>query len=163
MTVVAKTPFLPVHPQVLALYCSDGRYTRAVEELAQALGHPRIDVLCVPGGPGAMDAWTTGSVIFAEHLRSQAGFLITGHHITEVLLISHEGCGFYKAQHERLDEPERRQRQAVDLRRAADTIRRDHPGVQVRTFHANHTGDRIVFEPVTDAASSHAPSPTAAR
>lgn len=163
MSVVARTPFTPTHPTVLALYCSDGRFTRAVEELAEALGHVRIDVLCVPGGPGAMDAWTTGSVIFAEHLRSQTSFLIAGHHITEVLLISHEGCGFYKAQHERLEEPERRQRQAVDLRRAAETVRRDHPSVRVRTFHADHAGDRIVFEPVTDGASSPAPSPTAAR
>ncbi len=146
MTVVTKTPFTDTHPTVLALYCSDGRYTRAVEELAEALGHPRIDVLCVPGGPGAMSAWTSGSVILASHLRSQAEFLISAHHITDVLLISHESCGFYKAQHAQIDDHGRRQRQLQDLARAAVLLAHGRPHLTVRTFHARHEGDRIAFD-----------------
>ena len=36
---VALTPYHPSHPHVLAIYCSDGRFTDAVEELASHLGH----------------------------------------------------------------------------------------------------------------------------
>lgn len=146
MSVVARTPFTASHPKVLAIYCSDGRYTRAVEELAEALGHPRIDVLCVPGGPGAMDAWTSGSVILAGHLVDQAAFLIASHHITEVLLISHESCGFYKAQHAQIDDHGRRLRQVQDLARAAALLMHGRPHLKVHTFHARNDGDRIVFD-----------------
>ena len=146
MTVTARTPFSKAHPPILAIYCSDGRYTRAVEELAESLGHDRIDVLCVPGGPGAMDAWTCGSLILADHLVRQAEFLIAGHGTTEVILVSHEGCGFYKQQHALLDDAGRGERQAKDLRSVAAALRRRHPNVRVHTFHAGHDGSRIVFE-----------------
>ena len=166
MRIATKTAFIETHPTVLALYCSDGRYTRAVEELAETLGHPRIDVLCVPGGAGAMDAWTSGSVILAGHLRSQAEFLIAAHHITDVLLISHESCGFYKAQHAQIDDHGRRLRQVQDLARAAALLMHGRPHLNVRTFHARNDGARIVFDPgdrVSAAASSPAPHPTTAR
>ena len=40
------------YPDALAVYCSDGRFTRAVDELLAKLGHPRLDTLTIPGGPG---------------------------------------------------------------------------------------------------------------
>ena len=38
-TYTSRTPYRIEHPNVLAIYCSDGRFTRAVEDLAAALGH----------------------------------------------------------------------------------------------------------------------------
>jgi hypothetical protein len=148
MSVTTRTPFQALHPAVLAIYCSDGRYTRAVEELAEAVGHERIDVLCVPGGPGAMDAWTCGSVILADHLVQQADFLIASHHTAEVLVISHEGCGFYRRQHAVLDDAGRQERQHRDLLAAAALLTRRHPSLRVAAFHARPGGDRIVFQRV---------------
>ena len=42
--------FEATHPEALAVYCSDGRFTDAVEELLHHLGYTRLDTLTLPGG-----------------------------------------------------------------------------------------------------------------
>src|SRR5688500_13469552 len=93
---VPKAPFEAEHPPTLALYCSDGRFTNAVEELTEGhLQNPRLDTLTMPGGPSLL---VPGSATPAEVevVRRAADFLIRGHHIGHVILIAHYGCGFYK-------------------------------------------------------------------
>jgi len=48
---VASERFRPSHPSALAVYCSDGRFTRAVEQLLESKGCARVDTLTMPGGP----------------------------------------------------------------------------------------------------------------
>ena len=65
------TPYEPRHPKALAVYCSDGRFTQAVEELCHHLGHERLDTLTMPGGPALLNPWTA-SILEADQVTSRA-------------------------------------------------------------------------------------------
>lgn len=86
------------HPNALAVYCSDGRFTLAVDEHMQSLGHDRFDTVTIPGGPALLHLGGMTSVMHVDHVRSGTSFLIKGHGIEHVVLFAHEGCGWYKAQ-----------------------------------------------------------------
>ena len=49
-----SVPFDASHPKALAIYCSDGRFTSAVEVLLEAVGHDRLDTMTLPGGPALL-------------------------------------------------------------------------------------------------------------
>lgn len=141
-------PYVHEHPTTLALYCSDGRFTRAVEKLADSLGEPRVDALCLPGGPGLLDDWTSSSVLETALVADAAGFLISGHGTRLVLLVAHEGCGFYARRYPDLDMGQRRERQEDDLRRAVRRLHATHPNVSVQAFYAVVKGTMVGFDPV---------------
>src|SRR3954468_21247532 len=84
-TFVANAPFSAGYPTALAIYCSDGRFTEAVEELLHHLGHQRLDTLTLPGGPGLLNPWRC-SVLEAGHVMRSAEMLIKNHGITDVVL-----------------------------------------------------------------------------
>lgn len=148
-TFVPKELFDPEHPTALAIYCSDGRFTRAVEELTDVhLGNRRLDTLTIAGGPALL---THGAAHPTETdvVRRSASFLIRGHHIRQVVMIAHAGCGFYK---DRIPEPHADDRmkaqQIEELQMAARWIRVHHSGLDIRLYYATYDGDRIAFEPV---------------
>lgn len=143
----SKTKFEKKHPDTLAVYCSDGRFTDAVEELVRSLGHPRLDVLCMPGGPALFDL---GSASFSalEAMRTGASFLVRGHAIKHVVLITHEGCGYYKDRY-RFETPEGIVRQQhADLREAAAWVAGAHPDVTIATYFAKPEAGVIGFHVV---------------
>ncbi len=146
----SKVSFTKEHPKALAIYCSDGRFTDAVEELAHSLGHPRVDVVCMPGGPALLNL---GSASFSalEAMRTSASFLIRGHATTHVVLIAHEGCGYYRERY-RFETPEEIvQKQHEDLRTAALWLAGAHPDVSLAMFFAKPEGGKIAFQ-VLEAA-----------
>lgn len=149
MSFLSRTPYEPHHPDVLAVYCSDGRFTEAVEELAEHLGHPKVDVMCRPGGPGRFDVWSS-SVFDAAAMDEDSSFLVVGHHIRRVILVQHHECGFYGRRYPDLSPEARRMRQEEDARRAADRLRLANPGVEVISFFAVPRGvpARVAFDPV---------------
>lgn len=114
-------PFREEHPDGLAIYCSDGRYTRAVEELALRLGKERVDALCLPGGPGLLNPWTS-SGLEADSLGRSALFLIEKHHVDKVFLVAHAGCGYYRVRYPDLPDAERKERQIRDLQEACGKL-----------------------------------------
>ena len=130
MSFEAHQPFAPAHPKALAVYCSDGRFTDAVEELFRHLGYPRLDTLTIPGGAGLLEL-TSASASAAETVRQSVSFLITAHHLESVVLVAHAGCGYYKA---RLpyDSPNTlERRQLSDLKTAARWLTGEHPKLQI--------------------------------
>jgi carbonic anhydrase len=142
-----KASFDKKHPDALAIYCSDGRFTDAVEELVHSKGHPRLDVLCMPGGPALLDL---GSASFSalEAMRTSASFLIRGHKIKHVSLIAHEGCGYYKERY-RFESPEeivRQQRE--DLKIASQWLAGAHPDVTITLYFAKPIGNNVTFQEV---------------
>jgi len=145
---ISRTPFKHEHPHALALYCSDGRFASAVEELAASLGEPRIDEMCLPGGPGLLDDWTSPSILETGLVEDAVRFLVVGHGTRTVLIVSHEGCGFYKARFPDITEVERRERQMADLLRVRTRLQRSHQGVVVQAFYASVRGSELVFEAV---------------
>ena len=143
-----KATFDKKHPQALAIYCSDGRFTDAVEELVHGLGHTRLDVLTLPGGPALLDL---GSASFSalEAMRTSASFLIRGHGIKTVTLIAHDGCGYYKERY-RFESPEEIvKQQKDDLRTAAVWLSGSHPDVTITLYFAKPESNKVAFKEIT--------------
>ncbi|MEO6572473.1 MAG: carbonic anhydrase [Polyangiaceae bacterium] len=135
MPVGTSKQFDKTHPPALAVYCSDGRFTDAVEELLHTHGHPRLDTLTLPGGAALLELGSAGFSQL-ETMRGAATFLIRAHGTTKVVLIAHEGCGFY-ANRYRMDSPEAiRALQLADLRAAARWVLATHEGVSILLYFA---------------------------
>ncbi len=141
----AKVAYEHEHPDVLAVYCSDGRFTEPVEELAQHLGHERIDTLTLPGGPGLLNRWSA-DYLESDMVTRAAHFLIRGHHIQEVLLLAHAGCGYYQTRHGALGPEFIAEQQLKDLDVASEELRKAHPGLVVHKYFVHPQGEKIVFE-----------------
>ncbi len=134
-----------------AIYCSDGRYNEQFDEfLHRHLLLPRYDRLVIPGGPAAL-AGHFAAYRDEEAMVEQLRFLIDGHGLDRVVLIAHEGCGFYR---KRLMVNEKRMRslQVEDLAKAAARVRVISSRVSVSGFVASLAeddgGGRVVIEPV---------------
>jgi hypothetical protein len=143
----SKIRFDRDHPNALAIYCSDGRFTDSVEELCHTIGHPRLDVLCMPGGPALLDL---GSASFSalEAMRTSASFLIRGHKSKHVVLIAHDGCGYYRERY-RFETPEEIiKQQRDDLRTASQWLMGAHPDLAVVCFFAKPESSKVHFEEV---------------
>jgi hypothetical protein len=145
----ANAPFDAKHPSALAMYCSDGRFTHAIEELLHGLGHARLDTLTIPGGPAVLDL-TSSNLTEVEVMRRAATFLIGGHHIEHVVLLGHEGCGYYKARFPYESPEAMRRRQIHDLAQAAHWVRGSHEGVRVATYYVTPEGKRVRFEETSE-------------
>jgi hypothetical protein len=149
---IAKQPYDATHPHVLAVYCSDGRFTEPVEELAEHLGHDRIDTLTLPGGPGLLNRWSA-DYLESDMVTRAANFLIRGHHIQEVLLLAHAGCGYYQARHGALGPEFIAEQQRKDLDAAAEELLKTHPGLVVHKYFVRPMGMKIAFESLDSSES----------
>jgi hypothetical protein len=144
---VASKPFEPRHPEAMAVYCSDGRFTDAVEELLHGLGYPRLDTLTMPGGPGLLDL-ASASFSELEAARRATTFLIRGHATKQVVLLAHAGCGYYANRYP-LDRKEQIiETQLTDLRVASRWVKSTHDGVAVQLYFASVAEGRIHFNPI---------------
>ncbi len=145
--VTTQTIFEAAHPAALAVYCSDGRFTSSVDELLRHLGHPRLDTLTIPGGPGLLNHRTSGYSDCDTFSRA-AEFLIREHHLQTVVLLAHQGCGFYARKFPDLPADEVNRRQLADLRLARGILVETHPRLRVDCFMTIPDGDRVRFERV---------------
>lgn len=145
--------FEPSHPKALAIYCSDGRFTDAVEGLLHSLGHARLDTLTVPGGPCLLDL-NTANFSELEALRAAASFLIRGHRIERVVLLAHEGCGFYRERMKHIAHDEVTARQCADLRSSAEWLLRTHADLAVDMYYARISSGRVTFDPIPALAEA---------
>jgi len=141
----ASKPYEPSHPDAMAVYCSDGRFTDAVEELLHGLGHPRLDTMTLPGGPALFNAWLAG-MSESITVTGAARFLIEAHSIRRVILIAHEGCGYYKKHLRGAKPAEVRKHQEEDLRRAAQVLK--SMPVVVLLYMAVIEDGRVRFEQI---------------
>ena len=144
---IAQMPFEAQHPHALAIYCSDGRFTEPVEELARHLGHERIDTLTLPGGPGLLNRFSA-DYLESDMVTRAAHFLIRGHHIKEVLLLAHAQCGYYQARHGVLGADFIAEQQLTDLHAAAAELRKVFPELAVHLYFVRPHGTAIHFEAV---------------
>jgi carbonic anhydrase len=141
-------PFDPLHPSALAIYCSDGRFTRAVEELCQKLGHERLDTMTFPGGPALLTHWPAD--LSEVHVFSRAThFLIETHKISRVVLLAHEGCGFYRTRCGAMADAAIKEMQLRHLRVAHKALAWRHADLEVSCYYARVDGREIAFEELT--------------
>ena len=107
--------------------------------------------MTLPGGPALLDA-TSSSLGSVEIAREATSFLIRAHSIKDVVLVAHEGCGYYRSRY-RYESPEAMQRrQLADLRSAARWVSGNHAGVFAHCYFASiaptRAGPRVTFTPV---------------
>lgn len=138
-------PFDPSHPKALAIYCSDGRFTQAIEMLLRQVGHRRLDTMTLPGGP-ALLCTSAANLSEVDTVSRAAHFLIDGHAITEVVLVAHQGCGYYRARYSRLAVPQIEKLQLEHLAAASKVLRRRHPDLAVRSYYARAAEGAVSFE-----------------
>jgi hypothetical protein len=143
----SNTPYQPEHPTSLAMYCSDGRFTQAVEELLQSLGYERLDTLTIPGGPAHL-APATATASETQLIGDAASFLIVAHHVSHVVLLAHDNCGHYRQRFFGLDPATMRQKQEEDLKSARQTLINAHPRLEVRAFFAVPHQGHVRFDEV---------------
>jgi hypothetical protein len=140
----SEVPFDERRVGAAAVYCSDGRYGEQMDEfLHLGLGLPRYDRVAVPGGAGCLAGH---SVACQEKwaMEKQLEFLIKAHALTRVVLIAHDGCGFYKELWKGLRSAE--EQQGIDLEKAAERIRMWKTGLEVEAYFARRVDGRVVFE-----------------
>ena len=132
----------------VALYCSDGRFGDAIDQLLhEGLALPRYDRLAVPGGPACLSGHLA---VFWEDLGTskQIEFLVRVHQIGRVVLIAHHGCAFYRL-HLNVRDQDLVTRQMRDLSGAARRIARLAPRVTTEAYFARPAADGgIDFAPV---------------
>ena len=139
--------FDPRHPSALAVYCSDGRFTRAVEELLRRLGHDRLDTMTLPGGPALLNhgpADLSEVFIFSRAIH----FLIDAHEIKHAVLLAHQNCGFYQARFGRLNAERIRKLQIEHVQAAGRALGRQYPGLTVAGYYARIVEDQVAFDEI---------------
>ena len=141
---VAAEPFEHERIGAAAVYCSDGRYGEQMDEfLHKSLGLPRYDRVAVPGGAACLAGYT---LAFQEAMavEKQLSFLIKDHQLKRVVLIAHEGCGFYKHIH-RGDHP-LEDLQRADLQKAAEQIRLWDTKLSIEAYFAHKSQGKVAFD-----------------
>lgn len=147
VTLSSTLPFDAAHPHALALYCSDGRFTEAIESLLHGLGHPRLDTITLPGGPALLNLLNSGFADL-ETVSSALSFLVRGHAITHVFLLAHEGCGYYKSRMRGGTAAAIAKAQRVDLGVASRLIKERHRDVTIQSWYARPANGRVLFDEV---------------
>jgi carbonic anhydrase len=143
-TFLSTTNYRAAHPEALAVYCSDGRFTRAVEELLAHLGHEALDTLTLPGGPALLASTTSYSE--RESMSRAASFLVVGHAIRHVVLIAHANCGYYRDRYPGESPAAIEARQLADLASARSALELAHPSLRVRTQYLRVNGKQVQFD-----------------
>lgn len=147
MCYTCPIPYVSERIHAAALYCSDGRVGEHFDDfLTKGLGMPRVDRLCLPGGPASL----AGHV--EAHVEQQGavdalGFLIEAHGLDRVVLIQHEGCAFYTARLG-LDGAGLESTQRADLAKSAAFVRKVTGVEYVDAYFARKVGSGVSFEPV---------------
>lgn len=131
-----------------AIYCSDGRYNEQFDEFLHGqLRLPRYDRLVFPGGPGVL-AGHMESMRDQESLEEQIRFLVRAHELERVVLIAHEGCGYY-ARKLSIPASRLRETQLADLSKSAERLRSIAPRVSPVAYIAGVEAGAVVMTPVT--------------
>jgi len=137
-------------PQTLLVCCSDGRYHPHLEEFALKRVSERPDVFALPGGPAAIDPWTS-SFDHARVFNESFDLLAASHDLQSIWLVAHEGCSYYRHKHPGLDAAAVTRRQREDLGKARSLLRERRPALAVHLVYARVAGGRVHFDEL-DAA-----------
>jgi hypothetical protein len=130
----------------LMVRCSDHRLALACEQfLEKSLGVQRgaYDLIVVPGGPQflcALDYLPKFLWVGRRWMR----FLAEHHEVRQVVLISHQDCGWYRHVHGEVQDA----RQKDDLRRARAALTEWLPHLSVLCFFARFRDPDVDFEKV---------------
>src|SRR5262249_1640957 len=137
-------------PETLLVCCSDGRYHPHLEEFALQRVSERPDLIALPGGPAAIDAWAS-SFDHARVFFESSDLLCASHDLHSIWLVAHAGCSYYRRRHPGLDAAALERRQRDDLEKARALLLERRPGIAVRRVYARVADGRVLFDEL-DAA-----------
>jgi hypothetical protein len=146
----SNIPFEHERIGAAALYCSDGRYGEQIDDfLHNCLGLPRYDRVAIVGGAACL----AGHLLAMRErgaLDRQLKFLIESHELNRIVLIAHEGCGFYKqnVHPHKLRQTPLEELQSADLAKAAQYLHNYNPRLDIDAYFAKKTNGSVRFEPV---------------
>ena len=128
---VAKSPLGKAQPSVLAVYCSDHRFRKATIEFLEST-HPNtgIDQFVLPGAiwwVARLSHLSNNAIrrVVLKNLSSVQNavkLLIRKHHLSQVVLIGHQDCAYYKTVYPELSPADAIRAQGKDLVLARDAL-----------------------------------------
>jgi hypothetical protein len=137
--------------EVLVIHCGDYRFQAGFHEFLNSRLNlnENYDLMVIPGGPLSLTLFEYLPK-FSWASWKWLRFFVEKHGIKRLILIQHQDCGFYKTMPAHLhDSGEPRERQEQDLRRAATTMKKDFPGLQVALYYAGWDAtDRVTIDSI---------------
>lgn len=145
-------PWDPERPSATIITCVDGRWYHHFQEFARVHleAGTRTDFLAVPGGVEPLCLFDFVPKDFNFFRRRLEG-LVEAHGTSRIVAIAHQDCAWYKSRKFGRMTLDLRERQILDLRRAAKVLHEMLPGVIVETYFARLSGtnpQRVLFEAV---------------
>jgi hypothetical protein len=141
--------FEEARADAIAIHCSDGRFSQHLERfLSETLKIPRCDRLAVPGGPALLTG-RLASYWESAGVENQVRFLIETHALKRIVLVAHEGCGYY-ARRLGIAATSIEQAQLEDLGNAARRLMH-LGGLGVTAYLIRHREGKVAFEAVSAA------------
>ena len=129
-----------------SIYCSDGRWGEAFDELCHRhLQIPRYDRWAVPGGPGWLAASEDSPLVHAARL--QLDFLVKAHDLERIVLVTHYGCAWYGHLLDRQPD-DCLPAQKKDIQMAAATLNRWYPGLAIDGYLAMRSREWLSFHQI---------------
>lgn len=148
MSYLSRIPYVSERIHAAAIYCSDGRVGEHFDDFVQnGLKLPRYDRIALPGGPACLAGYPQAR-LEEEGVIGELKFLVEAHKLTQIVLIQHQGCAFYK-QRLTVREQSVEQLQQADLARAAYVIRHATGLAAIDGYFARNTSEGISFENVS--------------
>jgi len=148
----ASAPWDAARPDTLVISCSDGRWRASTQEFVEhhlsAASH--ADQVMVPGGIEPLTLLDLLPKDF-NFLRRRLETLVETHGTRRIVAIAHEDCGWYRRRRVGPVAVDLRERQLLDLKRAAARLRSMFPDVVVETWYARLSDaptPHVVFEKV---------------
>jgi hypothetical protein len=144
------------------VWCFDFRFHLSFSKFLKRVGIERPDIIKVAGG--AKSLASPDPPTNREFVLNQIRLSIRLHATPRVILMLHSDCGAYGGLTRGFGGDERleAQRQEEELRRAAECVQQNFPGLEVRAYFANFEGVWEVAAVPAEAASPATQS-TAAR
>lgn len=113
----------------LASICSDERFVKpTLKFLDDELNIGSCDFIVIPGGPEFIANGEAG-------LMDRMDLLIKAHGIKEIILISHEDCGYYNKCYNGSKKDIIDKKLLDDLKTAVKKLKESYPKIEVSGFH----------------------------
>jgi hypothetical protein len=123
----------------LAIFCSDERFIRpTIAFLEKSLEITSCDIMVLPGGPEFI---AKGSVGIIKRLE----LLTDAHNIQEIILISHEDCGYYKRIFKNDHPDSLYERQVTDMNTAIKVLKASFPNTAIKGYYCKIKDKKAVI------------------
>ena len=113
----------------LAVICSDERFVRPTLKFLDAeINIDSCDLIVLPGGPEFISNWEPGMI-------DRMDLLVKAHEIKEIVLISHEDCGYYNKCYSGSAKDIITEKLLDDHKAAVKKLKESYPEVKIRGFY----------------------------